>query len=155
MDHTRDLASKTIPAREAGIGTDSDASDHEQASEMEPTSAGTNAADNIGNSRADEERDKAVRSVAEATGRRTLRARPVAPKVQNEYARPYKTTAAARRERRPNIINQPDEVEAEESERATTGRAGDVRHLGEFSTPLITAAVGDAEHDGREGIATK
>ena len=86
---------------------------HEQASEMEPTSAGTNAADNIGNSRADEERDKAVRSVAEAAGRRTLRARPVAPKVQNEYARPYKTTAAARRER--GQISSAYEVEAEES----------------------------------------
>ena len=63
VDHTRDLVSETIPAREAGIGT------------------------------------------AEAAGRRTLRAKPAAPKVQNEYARPYKTTAAARRERRPNIIS--------------------------------------------------
>jgi len=105
VDHTRDLASKTIPARDAGIGTDVDASDHEQASEMELTSASTNAAEDIGNNRADEERGKAVRSVAEAAGRRTLRARPVAPKVQNEYAKPYKTTAAARRERRPNIIS--------------------------------------------------
>jgi hypothetical protein len=66
VDHTRDMASKTIPAREAGIGTDVDASDHEQASEMELTSASTNTAEDIGNNRADEERDKAVRSVAEA-----------------------------------------------------------------------------------------
>ena len=67
-DHELDQVLGDFQAREAIFGTDSDNSDCEQASEMEPIPAGVasaHAAKDIGNSRADEVRDFPERTAQE------------------------------------------------------------------------------------------
>ena len=107
-DHELDQVLGDFQAREAIIGTDSDNSDCEQASEMEPIPAGVasaRAAKDIGNSRADEVRDFPERTAQEMPERRSLRTKPTKATANNEYARTFKTTAAERRRRRPRVIN--------------------------------------------------
>ena len=107
-DHKLDQVLGDFQAREAIIGTDSDNSDCEQASEMEPIPAGVasaHAAKDIGNSRADEVRDFPERTAQEMPERRSLRTKPTKATANNEYARTFKTTAAERRRRRPRVIN--------------------------------------------------
>ena len=109
-DHELDQVLGDFQAREAIIGTDSDNSDCEQASEMEPIPAGVasaRAAKDIGSSRADEVRirDFPERTAQEMPERRSLRTKPTKATANNEYARTFKTTAAERRRRRPRVIN--------------------------------------------------